>query len=153
MKIRELCVYVILLCITMTGCGISNPKYKKPSKAVNTLPGVSIKTVKTSYTPNLKNIKVIFTNTTNEKLMYGEEYTLEHYKNGKWYVVPFKKGIGWSDVGYIINPQSTKEVTYNIRDNIGSLSTGKYRITVNICVLNEEFPKKFYYLTAEFTVR
>lgn len=153
MKIRELCVYVILLCITMIGCGISNPKYKKPSKVVNTLPGVSIKTVETSYAPNLKNIKVIFTNTTNEKLMYGEEYTLEHYKNGKWYVVPFKKGICWNDTGYIINPQSTKEVTYNIKDNIGSLNTGKYHIIVQINILGEEPPKKFYDLTAEFTVR
>lgn len=65
------------------------------------------------------------------ELSTGGYFELEQYRNGQWTAVemlPFGYELVWTDEGYIINENDSREFKPRWSDIYGELSAGKYRI-------------------------
>ena len=142
---------VILLFVSFTACNNKKTNHEISTvEEVNSLSGVSFEVENNSYTKDVENITAKFVNSTDNEYMYGESYSLEYLDNDIWVVVPFKNAC-WEDIGYILDIQSTAEIIYNIKDNFGSLQSGKYRIITHITDMTNSNKEK-YNLAAEFDI-
>lgn len=151
MKPYFISFFVILTFMFLTGCNQTKTAFEKSTqKDINALPNVSVSTMESSYDKNADSITVTFLNQTDQEYLYGQSYSLELLDGSDWTVVPFKKGVGWEDIGYTLPAKSNKEMTYSIKNDIGSLKAGTYRVVTHVTELSGSTP---HTLAAEFSVR
>lgn len=79
--------------------------------------------------------------------MYGKHFSLETYKDGSWYTVPFKKDTAFDEIGISLPPHKTNTESINL-SLFNQLSKGKYRIVK--CLYSEG---NELYVTAEFHIK
>lgn len=77
-------------------------------------------------------------NNSNEIYVCGEDFQLEIFKNGKWFLVPITKG-GIDDVGLIIRANDCNQQTLYLKNYFDNLESGHYRI---IKIVSPEFYNK-----------
>lgn len=83
-------------------------------------------------------------NNTNADWLGGESYNVERYIGGSWQSI--NDGVAFISIGYPIGKNQTKEFTINLKD----LTSGKYRISKNFGLYEEE---QMTYLSKELDVR
>ncbi len=108
-----------------------------------------------------KGISVVFENSTDEAIIYGEDYSLELKKDGIWQELPYVPGEvkGYHDLAYMVLPGKTSECVIDYQWLYGKLEKGEYRIIKNIMIRKDVpagetviLPEEKVILTAEFTV-
>lgn len=120
-KIIPLLLTLSIITILFVGCN-------SPSSTQN---NITITSEKSTYSTDVEKIVCKLTNNTDEKLTYGEDYKLFKSENGNFTEVS-PKNDGVQDIAYILEPNSTNDVTYNIASKYGSLETGEYKISMNV---------------------
>lgn len=120
-KIIPLMLALSILTILFVGCNTSD----------NTQSNITMTTEKSTYTTDVEKIICKLTNNTDEKLTYGEDYKLFKSENGNFTEVSPKNDCV-QDIAYILEPNSTNDVTYNIASKYGSLDAGEYKISMNV---------------------
>ncbi len=143
MKIKTIFSIISLtLLLFLTSCNINSIPLSD-SKADTTKKNVTLSTEKSTYTTDVDEILCKLINNTDEKLTYGEDYKLLKSENGNFTEVS-PKNDSVQDMAYILEPNETDEITYNVASKYGKLDAGEYKISMNI--ENDE-------VTCQFTVK
>lgn len=122
---KKISVILLLLCVLMLwGCGTKLGE--EFTGEVNTLEGAGLTVDLDSVTP--VGITYTINNQSKKDLSYGQDYSIQKEKDGKWYLVEPKSPVAvtmellWIPVGNTDTMQLSWENSY------GKLSSGKYRI-------------------------
>lgn len=91
-----------------------------------------------------KGATFIINNETDKPYTYGEDYSLQAFKNGTWETVPYSSANwGFEDIGYEVTKQShTPKMTIDWVWLYGELPDGQYRLIKTI--INENESNKIY---------
>lgn len=112
---------------------------------VNTLEGVILTVEETSVSP--AEIAYVIDNQSGVDLSYGQDYSLQMEKDGKWYQIIPKRDVAvtlellWAPAG------SQNSHTVNWQSSYGKLQKGHYRI-----IKSGADNSQVYYLAGEFQV-
>lgn len=112
----------------LTSCGTNNLGEESPyGEDVNNLDGVSIELNKDTYKPEGDIFELTVINDSEEDISYGVPYTLEYYKEDKWYEVEPDNEIGFVLILYTLSPGDEASDEINL-DSYEPLETGRYRV-------------------------
>lgn len=98
-----------------------------------------------------KGIHLVFTNHTDEEYMFGDDYELQVWKDGKWCSVDYIiDNAAFNSIGYLLEGESSAGWDVKWTYFHGILPEGQYRITKTI---SKETPgSENYRLAAEFYI-
>ena len=119
-------------------------------KDINTYEGLVMSA--DSDTVTSSGMTLSFENTSGKEFIYGDSYTIERYRMGRWCTVkPVVQG-GFNDIGYHVSRDSSWEVDWEWL--YGNLPPGEYRIVKYVF---EDLPRPvteadYIYLAAGFTI-
>ena len=79
-------------------------------------------------------VVIIITDTSDRDNIYGEEYRIDKYSDGKWEEVDVvvDGNYGWNSIGYHVDDNKELELDINWKWLYGSLDKGKYRIVKSV---------------------
>ena len=120
-KIIPLVLALTIISMLFVGCNTSD----------STQNNITMTTEKSTYSTDVEKIVCKLTNNTDEKLTYGEDYKLFKSENGNFTKVS-PKNDSVEDIAYILEPNETDDVTYNVAYKYGSLEAGEYKISINV---------------------
>ena len=120
-KIIPLVLALTIISMLFVGCNTSD----------STQSNITMTTEKSTYSTDVEKIVCKLTNNTEEKLTYGQDYKLFKFENGNFTEVS-PKNDGVEDIAYILEPNETDDVTYNVAYKYGSLEAGEYKISINV---------------------
>lgn len=105
-------------------------EWREASEGIDELKGVWIETENETYEKGTLIVRVKWFNTLNDEMMYGQSYLLEKKVNDKWKVVTKEttKNYGFSAIGFILKPNSTRWQGHSLECYTDGLTPGKYRI-------------------------
>ena len=101
----------------------------------------------TYYTDSTE-IKAVIKNGTKSIYTFGEPSYLQVKSSGTWKTVPYKEGVSWIDIAYILNPGESKEVAVSL-NLYSALNPGVYRLVKD--VYREDGSKQ--QVSAEFLIK
>lgn len=87
-------------------------------------------------------------NEGNSQVLTGEYYHVEVFKKDKWISVPFKENIAFNSIGYIIEPNLTKDFKIHLNLLKHKLKKGLYRIVKRVWMNETEI-----YLGYDFNIK
>lgn len=90
----------------------------------------------------------ILKNDNDIDMIYGDSYTIEVEKEGKWEKIDVK--VDFNSIAYILKAKSSKEITINWENAYGKLEFGKYRLTKKFSYEKEKDNYVDFYVNAEF---
>lgn len=83
---------------------------------------------------------IILTNNSDYEISYGygsSSLEIEYSMFNKWFMMLPKRNISTLAIGKIVKPKESVEITYDWKDKYGSLSSGNYRIIIDIMLSDE----------------
>ncbi len=90
-----------------------------------------------------------------ESLVYGSEYTIEVYKDGKWEALPYLPSEyerAWTAIAYLIPQNGSSEQTVSWEMLYGTLETGRYRVVKEIMYTPRGGKQSTHLYYAEFEI-
>lgn len=85
-----------------------------------------------SYNTSTTEITLSINNMGTTNIEFGEMCTIEKYKNGRWYVLPFVDHLAFDMILNILQPQKSKEIKFDTEVLDYKITTGKYRVVKEI---------------------
>ncbi|MBE5940601.1 MAG: hypothetical protein E7266_09435 [Lachnospiraceae bacterium] len=131
-KLTSLFLTLVCVVVMFVGCSMESKYQSTNVENVN----ISISDVSST------GATVIITDSNKEPYIYGEWYSIEKEKDGKWYEVKtIINNYGFKDIGYIPNANGKIELTVDWEWLYGKLSPGTYRLLkkVNSQYISVEF--------------
>lgn len=133
---RDRLLILFFLIIFLTGCSSQATNLDEPSQYKDDIATIiekddfvlSMKTTNDQYPSSVEQISIELSNQSPESVLYGENYQLEKLEDGVWYKIPFNKEHAFVDIGYILDPEESKQVTIHILDLDYTMSKGEYRV-------------------------
>lgn len=138
-KTRVLSFILLTLILLLTSCNTT------PATSVNYNDAIATLTPDANtYSTNVQDIICTLTNNTDEEQIYGEDYQLLFKENDSYTeLTPINVSI--QDIGYILEPNKSNEITFNVAEKYGNLETGEYQIA--LVVSNK------HTVTCDFTIK
>ncbi len=96
-------------------------------------------------------ITVRINNSTDEPVVFGEDFILEVNDGHEWYSLPFDENIMFTSIGYILENGNTTQWSTDFEILYGQLSAGQYRIIKSISPEQQETYKQ-YFVSAVFSI-
>lgn len=136
MRIKRI-FFILLLNITLLSIAACNKaenqmesEWREASEGIDELNGVWIETENETYEKGTLIVRVKWFNTLNDQMTYGQSYLLEKKVNDKWKVVTKEttKNYGFTAIGFILEPNSTRWQSHSLEYYTDGLTPGKYRI-------------------------
>lgn len=116
----------------------------------DTLLGVNMNIAEVTNT----NIKVEIINTTDKDMIFGEDYKLQQFIDGKWidsnYIID---NWGFNAIAYMLTKDVPASWEHNWEWLYGTLSSGTYRMLKTVLVSNETGASDSYIITADFNIK
>ena len=131
-------VIAIVASIVVAVCFLTNPKQDtdlgiSSQKSGSDLKGITLEIIDTDLSTPDPFIKVKWTNDTDKKITYGEEFYIYQNINDAWEDCRNDSNSAWDLVGYWTLPNSTSEKDYHLNGLIMT-QTGKYRFETEFSV-------------------
>lgn len=124
---------------------------QKSTYEVNNTNKTTISIIADSITNRSLSIEIL--NTEKRSVNVGMWYTVEKYKYGNWYVLPYiANSAEILSIAYELPTGETMEMHYDWMYEYGELPRGKYRIVTSINIESKDGKYKKYYLAAPFTI-
>jgi hypothetical protein len=146
---RKILMFVLIIIVIIIGfvCTSSENSFN-----INKIDGVSIEIKEGTLSKT--GATIIITDISNEKHLYGLEFKIQKFVDGKWKKVKVKNSkVVFPMIGYYVNENNKLEMKQNWKDLYGTLSKGKYRL---IKCLNVESNKVLkgnkIYFSVEFSI-
>ncbi len=130
--------------ICLGGCGVKLGEEFK--EEVNALNGAKIQVSEEKTTP--VGIAFEIHNQSDKDLNYGQDYSIQKEKDGRWYVVEPSNPVAVTMELLWVPSGSEETMEVNWEDSYGKLPKGHYRIIKSFA--DEQ---KGYYLAGEFTIK
>lgn len=90
----------------------------------------------------------ILKNDNNIDMIYGDSYTIEVEKDGKWEKIDVN--VDFNGIAYNLKAKNSKEITINWENTYGKLEFGKYRLIKKISYEKEKDNYETFSVNAEF---
>ena len=102
--------------------------------------------------PNFISVSAQLMNIKQESMTCGEAFTLVQERNSAWEIVPFKDGVGFKEIAWIL--ENGQSLTYSLTPNMltAKLAEGRYRIVTEVWVGGETDAPVGHTVWAEFRV-
>ena len=100
--------------------------------------GVTISPLQTDYPVGTESVTLVIDNSTDLKLGYGEEFSVQKYMNGTWNRVHFRADAAIFDSAYRLQPHSVGTMRIDLGLLAYPLDEGLYRITGESLSVGEE---------------
>ena len=116
--------------------------------------GIFMTSEKSVYAADIDEINVEWVNNTSKSLTFCESFYLVKNVNNKWRKMRIPYGIGFNDIGYMIEPHSSAEHIFQLHYIYSDLKPGIYRIVTHFFD-NTDIPvtsSNAYNVYAEFTL-
>ena len=131
-------VIAIVASIVVAVCFLTNPKQDtdlgiSSQKSGSDLKGITLEIIDTDLSAPDPFIKVKWTNDTDKKITYGEEFYIYQNINDAWEDCRNDSNSAWDSVGYWTLPNSASEKDYHLNGLIMT-QTGKYRFETEFSV-------------------
>ena len=121
--LKHLIIAILLIvAIIIIWLIFNNDDYGKKELSIN---GVSM-SLKDETLASYTGATFILKNDNNIDMIYGDSYTIEVEKDGKW--EKFDVEGDFNDIAYNLKAKSSKEITINWENIYGKLELGKYRL-------------------------
>lgn len=143
--LKHLIIAILLIvAIIIIWLIFNNDDYGKKELSIN---GVSM-SLKDETLASYTGATFILKNDNNIDMIYGDSYTIEVEKDGKW--EKFDVEGDFNDIAYNLKAKSSKEITINWENIYGKLEPGKYRLIKNISYEKEKDNYVDFSVNAEF---
>lgn len=143
--LKHLIIAILLIvAIIIIWLIFNNDDYGKKELSIN---GVSM-SLKDETLASYTGATFILKNDNNIDMIYGDSYTIEVEKDGKW--EKFDVEGDFNDIAYNLKAKSSKEITINWENIYGKLELGKYRLIKKISYEKEKDNYETFYVNAEF---
>lgn len=143
--LKHLIIAILLIvAIIIIWLIFNNDDYGKKELSIN---GVSM-SLKDETLASYTGATFILKNDNNIDMIYGDSYTIEVEKDGKW--EKFDVEGYFNDIAYNLKAKSSKEITINWENIYGKLELGKYRLIKKISYEKEKDNYETFYVNAEF---
>lgn len=143
---KKICLFLITVTgiIMLAGCGEKAALGEEFTEEVNTLEGLSLLIDEASVTSTGLSYEI--DNQSDEDFSYGQDYSVQKQKDGKWYVlegnpIAITMELLWLPAG----ERAVHEV--NWEGSFGKLAKGHYRLVKNLGT-----DEAGYYVAGEFTI-
>lgn len=119
---------------------------------INNFTGASMRVKEGTVTP--KGLTLEITSINKNDCIYGDEYSLEAYKDKQWYLLNdiVDGRLAWDAIGYPVYNGETSEFSVDWTNIYGELGEGDYRIVKPILDFRGADDFDQYYLATEFTI-
>lgn len=147
-KIFWTIIIALIICIAVAVGFLTNPKTNNTviKNSGSDLEGLSVEVVLL----NDSDIGVKWINDTENEIVFGEEFYILKYKNGKWKDCRKTKEYAWNLIAYSIRSLEETEHKYSLADILVT-SDGIYRFESD-CFIDGK-PKENYKVWAEFEIK
>lgn len=143
--LKHLIIAILLIvAIIIIWLIFNNDDYGKKELSIN---GVSM-SLKDETLASYTGATFILKNDNNIDMIYGDSYTIEVEKDGKW--EKFDVEGDFNDIAHNLKAKSSKEITINWENIYGKLELGKYRLIKKISYEKEKDNYETFYVNAEF---
>ena len=143
--LKHLIIAILLIvAIIIIWLIFNNDDYGKKELSIN---GVSM-SLKDETLASYTGATFILKNDNDIDMIYGDSYTIEVEKDGKWEKIDVK--VDFNSIAYILKAKSSKEITINWENTYGKLELGKYRLIKNISYEKEKDNYVDFSVNAEF---
>ena len=162
--VRKIFVILYVITIVFVGCGKGednhiglNSESENPNIYQNEVLGESSLLVDAISNVRIEidnekssNTKIIVSafNNSRTNTMFGEWFAIEKYENGVWYQIPIREDIEFNSTGYPVEPNATRELTFQFNDIYDLEAFQKYRIVTNF--IDDNGDK--HYVSDEFEI-
>lgn len=138
-------VVAIAASVVVAVCFLTNPKKDadigiSSQTSGSDLNGISVKIVDSELSGLSPFIKIKWTNNTEKKITYGEEFYIYQNTNGVWEDCRINDNYFWNLVGYWTLPKSTSESDYYL-SGLAMTQPGEYRFETEFSVDGESNQK------------
>lgn len=122
-------ISLIIICLLIVACGNKDLK-DKTEEVINNIKElqVEMKTKEGKYNLPIDKIIIDIKNNGNKDVVYGASYSIEEYKDQRWEQIPFKDGVAFIEIAYVLQPGIGKEEIINLDNLEKKITKGKYRI-------------------------
>jgi hypothetical protein len=129
---KRLIFFTIILLVLLAAWqsnGSSNKYESKTQEIPSEKNGIRFGLEQNQYlTTNLEVITAIIENTTEHEFTFGSYFIIEQNIDGIWYTVPFRKDIGFDDIGLTLKSKESNKETISLTLLEKSFSPGEYRL-------------------------
>ena len=142
---------ILSLLFSFVGCAPANNSSPTDptiySKTHTDLPGMTIGIDKISADNGLVKLDVIWSNQTDENVVYGEVYGIDRLEGEEWISCAMRDNTAFTTIAYMLKPDSEFKKGYTISYLFDVSAPGTYRFKTNCTVGKQECK-----LWAEFTL-
>lgn len=149
-------LFVILILTVAVSCGTvekensGSEKTAFTTEATASSNGIVLTSDKTVYSTDTEKLTVVWNNNSEEKIGFGQMFTLEKKDKTTWNEVEPETEVVFNLDCYTIEAGAIREHTYNLQV-YGDLEVGEYRINTTYRISNDESGTE-YPIYFEFTV-
>lgn len=122
---------------------------ESPFEHVNEAEGISLQAVEGSASAT--GVIVRFVNETDSQWQFGQEFWIEKRAGDTWRELPTMRERSFDALAYLIAPESSREEVYSFEDGYARLTSGTYRIVVEV-MREKSGGWESQYIAAEFTL-
>lgn len=120
-------------------------------KTKTDFPGVEVRVA--DFEPeNGGTLMVVWENKTEYEVVYGEEYTIQRWEDGRWVSCQRQPDLAFHAIGYLLMPGQTRTEQYSLRYTYDVSVPGLYRFESTCYVQNTPNESAKCTLSVEFTV-
>jgi hypothetical protein len=94
-------------------------------------PGISARMLEERVSPETAALTVVLENHSDIPMMYGEDFSLETYRDGAWTIVEFQEHYGFAAMGWMLYEYDQNQISYSVSGLQEPLTQGLYRITTS----------------------
>lgn len=151
---------MLFLVLALTGCGKDDAEDKKGTSnesgqtyELNPIEGVELRYEGFGDINERSAMSVRVFNRTDKRIICNKWFVIEKQENGSWKELPVKKEPAFSEDDVATIPeQINTELVFKWKEVYGELSSGHYRIVLQITYKDEDDGIK-HYMAAEFDVK
>lgn len=131
-------LWLLAVSVLLTGCGSGEQELTEqaegqeqvgqPAELGPAPEGLTMELEHEVYDPSLTSYTYFIYNDTAETVELGEPYTIQRRDGDSWADLTVKEGVGWEDVGYILEPGGTLALTCGFWMYEETPEAGEYRL-------------------------
>lgn len=113
---------------------------------------VAMTTSQNAYEPDIQKIKITVNNSSDRRIVYGEEFALERRQSGEWQTVTPAHEQLFNDIAFLVDAGGASDYLMGLTDYDSPLETGRYRVSKPYFYEDDSSRKQPYTVYADFEI-